>query len=78
MLVRSDQQECMCRSVQQMTLADEQLEQHLTSTETPDFDFLWGIADMYKVRYTVLVAIAVVHFLLHVHKFSGTSEISSF
>jgi hypothetical protein len=30
-------------------ITDEQLEQHLTSTETPDFDFLWGIADMYKV-----------------------------
>jgi hypothetical protein len=48
MLVRCDRQECMSRSVQQRVVADSLLQQHLL-TEMPDFDYLWGIADMFKV-----------------------------
>jgi hypothetical protein len=48
MLVRCDRQECMSRSVQQRAVADALLQQHLL-TEMPDFDYLWGIADMFKV-----------------------------
>jgi hypothetical protein len=48
MLVRCDRQECMSRSVQQRAVADSLLQQHLL-TEMPDFDYLWGIADMFKV-----------------------------
>jgi hypothetical protein len=49
MLVTSEQHVNTCRSVQQRAVADQQLKQHLRSTGTPDLDYLWGIADMYKV-----------------------------
>jgi hypothetical protein len=45
--------------VQQRAVADSLLQQHLL-TEMPDFDYLWGIADMFKVLQAVHYCILLV------------------